>query len=324
MTFSSAPLEVEATPGGDSTLDESVESRPASGRKLLRGFLTDVPAMLSLAYIVLVLLMAVFAPLIVQISGWSPYQFDQSAIDPNMGAIPIGPLGGISAEHWFGVEPGNGRDIFARIVYGAQVSMTVALSATLLTTVLGVVLGMLAGYLGGWVDTVISRVMEFLMAFPALIFMIAILSALPADNRVLLLVVVISLFGWPYLARIVRSQTLSLKEREFVESARASGASSVQIIFREILPNLSSTIIVMATLAVPGYVGTEAGLSFLGVGVVPPTPSWGQMIASAAPWYAVDPMYFLIPGAFLFLLVLSFTTLGDRIRALVGSAEVRA
>lgn len=324
MTFTSTQLEVEATPGGDSTLAESLESRPASGRRLLRAFLTDWRAVLSSAYILLIVLMAVFAPVLTAISGWGPYEFDQTAIDPNMGAIPIGPLGGISSEHWFGVEPGSGRDIFARIVYGARVSMSVALAATLLTTVAGVVMGLLAGYFGGWVDTVISRVMEFLMAFPALIFMIAILSALPADNRVLLLIIVISIFGWPYLARIVRSQTLSLKEREFVEAAKASGASSATIVFREILPNLTGTIIVMSALSVPGYIGTEAGLSFLGVGVVAPTPSWGQMIASATSWYAVDPMYFIIPGTFLFLLVLSFTTLGDRLRVLVGSGEVRS
>src|SRR5699024_6844343 len=154
---------------------------------------------------------------------------------------------------------------------------------------------------GGIVDTLISRLMEFLMAFPALIFMIAVLSALPADNRQVLLVAVISVFGWPYLARIVRGQTLSLKQNEFVEAARASGATGLQIIFKEILPNLAPTIIVMTTLAIPGYVGTEAGLSFLGVGVVPPTPSWGQMIASSVTWYAVDPAYFLIPSVFLFL-----------------------
>ncbi|WP_029150348.1 ABC transporter permease [Microbacterium indicum] len=315
--------QLEAAPAGDSAHTRA-EPPAAPGRRLLRAFVTDVPAMLSTGYIVLMILMAIFAPLIVMLSGWGPYEFDQDSVDPNMGALPYGALGGISAEHWFGVEPGSGRDVFARIVYGARVSLTVALSATVLTTVLGVVFGMVAGYFGGWIDSVISRVMEFLMAFPALIFMIAILSALPADNRVVLLVVVISLFGWPYLARIVRSQTLSLTQREFVESARASGASHGQIIFREILPNLQSTIIVMSTLAVPGYVGTEAGLSFLGVGVVPPTPSWGQMIASATPWYAVDPMYFVIPGAFLFLLVISFTTLGDRVRVIVGSGEVRA
>ncbi|WP_105565665.1 ABC transporter permease [Microbacterium halophytorum] len=321
MTSVSSSLTSAARDDGSSF--EGFEPSSRARGRFGRAFVKDVPAMLSSVFILLMVLMAIFAPLIVKISGWGPYEFDQDAIDPNMGAMPIGPLGGISAEHWFGVEPGNGRDIFARIVYGARVSLTVALSATIITTVLGVVFGMLAGYFGGKVDAFISRVMEFLMAFPALIFMIAILSALPADNRVLLLVLVISLFGWPYLARIVRSQTLTLKEREFVESARASGATNLQIIFREILPNLQSTIVVMSALAVPGYVGTEAGLSFLGVGVVPPTPSWGQMIASAAPYYAVDPMYFVIPGAFLLFLVMSFTTLGDRLRAIAEAGEVR-
>jgi len=322
MTSVSPDLAAASAHGDDSSLAGD-QSSPRAGVRFLRAFVTDMPAMLSALYILLMLLAAIFAPLIVKLSGWGPYEFDQTAIDPNLGALPRGDFGGIGAEHWFGVEPGNGRDIFSRIVYGARVSLTVALSATVLTTVLGVVIGMLAGYFGGKVDAIISRAMEFLMAFPALIFMIAILSALPADNRVVLLIVVISIFGWPYLARIVRSQTLSLKEREFVEAARASGATHVQIIFREILPNLQSTIIVMAALAVPGYVGTEAGLSFLGVGVVPPTPSWGQMIASAAPYYAVDPMYFIIPGLFLFLLVMSFTTLGDRLRAIANAGEVR-
>lgn len=127
------------------------------------------------------------------------------------------------------------------------------------------------------------------MAFPALIFMIAILSALPAGNRSTLLVIVISIFGWPYLARVVRGQTMSLAQREFVEAARASGASNLAIVFREILPNLGPTIIVMTTLAVPGYIGTEAGLSFLGVGVVPPAPSWGQMIAASTSLVPVVP-----------------------------------
>ena len=151
----------------------------------------------------------------------------------------------------------------------------IAISATVLTTLLGVVFGMLAGFYGGWVDQVISRVMDFLMAFPALIFMIAILSSLPSGNRSVLLVVVISVFGWPYLARVVRGQTLTLVNREFVEAARASGASTGALVFKEILPNLRSSLIVMTTLAVPGYIGTEAGLSFLGVGVGPADPVLG-------------------------------------------------
>jgi len=309
VTISSTPLEAAAADPVAATADPR--------RSVVRVLLRDRAAVACLAYIGLVVAMAVFAPLIVRISGWDPYEFDQSAIDPNLGSIPVGSWGGISAEHWLGVEPGSGRDVFARIVYGARSSMLIALSATLLTTGLGVVFGLLAGYFGGRADTLISRVMEFLMAFPALIFMIAMLSALPADDRQFLLVAVISVFGWPYLARIVRAQTLSLKQREFVEAARASGASRSQVVFREVLPNLRATILVMVTMAVPGYIGTEAGLSFLGVGLVPPTPSWGQMIASSVSWYAVVPTYFLVPGVFLALLVLSFMVLGDRVRAAV-------
>lgn len=298
-------------------------SEGARGGRVFRTLRHDVGAMLSLTYIVLIVLMAVFADLIVRVSGWGPLEFDQSAIDPNLGGLPLGSWGGVSSSHWFGVEPGSGRDIFARIVFGARVSMLIALGATVMTTVLGVTFGLLAGYFGGKTDQVVSRVMDFLWAFPALIFMIAVLSALPAGNRTYLLVLVISVFGWPYLARIVRGQAMSVSQREFVEAARASGAPGWRILFGEILPNLRSTIIVMVTLSVPGYIGTEAGLSFLGVGVVPPQPSWGQMIASSVTWYSVDPMYFAVPGMFLFLLVLSFTVFGDRLRSVIDSGEAR-
>lgn len=281
----------------------------------------DKAALLCLAFLLVVVLMAAFAPLITKLSGWGPFEFDSQAIDSALGGVPHGKLGGISGDHWFGVEPQNGRDLFARIVYGARVSITIAISATLLTGVLGVVLGMLVSFYRGWVDQLISRLMDFLMAFPALIFMIAILSSLPAYNRGVLLVVVISAFGWPYLARVIRGQTMTLANREFVEAARASGAKDLAVVFREILPNLRSSIIVMSTLAVPGYIGTEAGLSFLGVGVTPPTASWGQMISSSVSWYSVDPMFFAIPGAFLFLTVLSLTVLGDKIRSVVDAGE---
>ncbi|MFI6781640.1 ABC transporter permease [Micromonospora sp. NPDC050276] len=313
--MSISPTELEAAAASHDAPAVSTDPR----RSVVRILLHDRAAVACLAYIGLVVLMAVFAPLIVRLGGWDPYEFDQRAIDPDLGGVPLGSWGGISTEHWLGVEPGTGRDIFARIVYGARTSMLIALGATLLTTVFGVVFGLLAGYFGGRVDMLISRVMEFLIAFPALIFMIAVLSALPADNRQFLLIVVISVFGWPYLARIVRAQTMSLKEREFAEAARASGASRTRLVFTEILPNLRSTILVMVTMAVPGYIGTEAGLSFLGVGVVPPAPSWGQMISSSVGWYSVVPTYFLVPGVFLALLVLSFMVLGDDVRSAVDS-----
>ena len=294
---------------------------PTSTRRILTKLARDKAALLCVAFLLLVILMAVFAPLITKISGWGPFEFDSAAINSDLGGVPHGALGGISGRHWFGVEPQNGRDLFARIVYGARVSITIALSATVLTGVLGVVFGMLAGFYRGWVDQVISRLMDFLMAFPALIFMIAILSSLPAGNRPVLLVVVISAFGWPYLARVIRGQTMTLANREFVEAARASGAKNGALVFREILPNLRGSIIVMTTLAIPGYIGTEAGLSFLGVGVSPPTASWGQMISSSVSWYSVDPMFFAIPGAFLFLTVLSLTVLGDKIRSVIDAGE---
>ncbi|MEV4110880.1 ABC transporter permease [Nonomuraea sp. NPDC049695] len=296
-------------------------SPATSGRRVAGALLRDRGAVLSTAFLTLIVLMAICAPLISAITGHGPNDFDTAAVNTDLGGVPHGSLGGISADHLLGVEPQNGRDILARIAYGARVSLLIAVSATALTTLLGVVLGMLAGFYQGWVDQAICRVMDFLMAFPALIFMIAILSSLPQGNRSVLLVVVISLFGWPYLARVVRGQTLTLVNREFVEAARASGASTSALVFKEILPNLRSSLIVMTTLAVPGYVGTEAGLSFLGVGVTPPTPSWGQMISGSVGWYAVDPMYFAIPGGFLFLTVLSLTVLGDRLRATLDAGE---
>lgn len=294
---------------------------PTPARRVIATLMKSPTVVVSVCIIVLIALLAVGAPLLAAITGWGPYDFDKSAIDSDLGGIPIGPLGGISAEHWLGVEPGNGRDILVRVAYGAQVSLTIALSATLVTMTLGVVLGMVAGFFGGVADQIISRVMDFLMAFPTLIFMIALLSALPAGNRPALLVVVLSIFGWPYTARVIRGQTMSLRNSEFVEAARASGARPVRIAFREVLPNLRGTIIVLATLAVPGYIGTEAGLSFLGVGVMPPTPSWGQMISTAVGWYAVDPMFFLIPGTFLFLTVFAFTVLGDHLRTALDAGD---
>jgi len=305
-------------------LATSQAAPPTSGRRIAGALRRDRAAVASAAFLGLLCLVALCAPLITALTGWGPYAFDSSAVDTGLGGVPRGSFGGIGSEHLFGVEPQNGRDILARIVHGARVSLLIALSCTLLTGVLGVVLGMLAGFYRGWVDQVISRLMDFLMAFPALIFMIAILSSLPTGNRAVLLVAVISGFGWPYLARVVRGQTMALASREFVEAARASGARDRDLVFREILPNLRGPITVMATLAVPGYIGTEAGLSFLGVGITPPTPSWGQMIANSVSWYQVDPMYFVIPGAFLFLTVLSLTVLGDRLRHAIDEGEAAA
>lgn len=312
MSQPASELAVVTGKGALSSLDGG--SAPSPVKRVVAALRSTPSVVVSVAWIVFIVLLALAAPLLEQITGLGPYSYDETAIDPALGGLPIGSWGGVSAEHLFGVEPGSGRDIFMRIAYGARISLTIAVSATIVTTTLGVVFGMLSGFFGGILDQLISRLMDFLMAFPALIFMIALLSALPAGNRPVLLVIVLSIFAWPYTARIVRGQTMSLRNGEFVESARASGASPARIAFREILPNLRGTIIVLSTLSVPQYIGTEAALSFLGVGVTPPTPSWGQMIAASVPWYAVDPTYFMIPGLFLFFTVLAFTVVGDHLQ----------
>ncbi|GAA2355309.1 ABC transporter permease [Nonomuraea africana] len=283
----------------------------SSARQLARRILSDRAATAGATVIALLVLMAVGAPLITAITGQSPNEFHPEAIDPALGGLPKGSWGGISAEHPLGVEPTTGRDVLARVVWGARVSLLISLLATLLSTALGTVLGLVAGFRGGWADMVIGRLMDLLMSFPSLIFMIALMSVAPDGDRELMLVAVLGLFGWPYIGRIVRGQAMALAGREFVEAARVLGASRRTILFREILPNLTGPILVVATLSIPGYIATEAGLSFLGVGVRPPTPSWGQMIASAVPWYAADPVYFLVPGLFLLATVLAFNLVGD-------------
>jgi peptide/nickel transport system permease protein len=284
--------------------------------------LRDPAAVACLAFLLLVIVMAAAAPLITKITGWGPDTLDPNAINPNLGGEPLGHLGGISLAHPFGVEPTTGRDILARVAYGARTSFLIALSATVITTTAGTVAGMLAGYYRAWPDQAISRLMDFLLAFPALIFMIAILSALPDANRTLMLIAVLSFFGWPYLARVIRGQTMSLAARDFVAAARVSGGRTRHVVFREILPNLRGTIIVVATLSVPYYILTEAALSFLQIGINPPTPSWGDMIYDSMNWYQTDPMYFVIPGGLLVLTLLSLTVFGDRLRRAVDTGDV--
>lgn len=249
---------------------------PLSRRAAVTALLRRPTVVLCLTFLGGLTLLAIFAPLVTKLSGYGPFTFDQGAVDPNLGGLPKGRLGGVSAEHWFGVEPQNGRDLFARVIYGARISLLIALSATVITTVIGVTLGMISGFFGGVADQIVSRLMDFLMAFPSLIFMIAIMSVLPQGNRPLLLIGVLSLFGWPYSSRVIRGQTMSIAKREYIEAATASGASRGTIVFREVLPNLVGTIIVMSTLSVPIFISTEAGLSFLGVGLTPPTASWGR------------------------------------------------
>lgn len=271
----------------------------------------DKVALAGGVVILLLVLIAIFAPLI---ATNDPNAQHIELLDGDLGGVPKGRLSGISGDHILGVEPSNGRDIFSRIVYGARISLLIALSATLLSVAIGAVAGITAGYFGGKIDSAISRVMDVLLAFPVLIFSIALLAVAQDAPRIPLLIIVIGFFGWPYIGRIVRGQTLSLREREFVDAARSLGASNAHIIFRQLLPNLYAPLLVYSTLIIPTNILQEAALSFLGVGVRLPTASWGKMLSDAVNWSSVDPMYMAVPGMAIFITVLSFNLLGDGLR----------
>jgi peptide/nickel transport system permease protein len=270
--------------------------------------------MASLVVILLLAVTAIAAPLIVALTGQDPYTYHNELLDPTTGT-GAGALGGISGEHWFGVEPLTGRDLFSIVVYGTRTSFLIGFAATVAATLAGVLLGASAAYFGGWWDKVITWTSDVLLGFPSLIFMITLGAIAPASiPKPALLIVVIGFFGWPRIARVVRAQTLSVKQRAFVSAARALGAGPWQVFRRQLLPNLLGPIIVVTTVSIPEKIGLEAALSFLGVGVPPPTPSWGRSISSAIDWVGSDPMYLIFPGLALFLATLSFNVLGDGIR----------
>lgn len=283
----------------------------------------DKVALVALGVIGFYILVAAFAPVICSVLGISPYALDGKAL--NDYGLPNGPFGGISKEHWLGVEPGTGRDILARLIYGARVSLFVGIVATLFTTALGMLIGVIAGYKRGRVDAVIGRFMDLTLAFPSFLLIIALTRpftqrleslGVPEGNpaRITYIILVLATFGWVYVARVVRGQTLSLREREFVEAARASGATTGHIIFKQLLPNLWAPIIVIVSLSLPGYVATESTLSFLGLGLMQPAASWGVMLGDSVRYYRADPTYLFIPGVALIILVMAFNLVGDAVR----------
>nr|WP_281217600.1 ABC transporter permease [Microtetraspora fusca] len=281
----------------------------------------DKVAMGGAVVVVLLILIAIFAPVLVGWFGHPPNEFHQEMIDPST-MTPKGGTG-ISGDFLFGVEPLNGRDIFSRVLYGARISLLIAFFATLLSVVIGTVMGVVAGFFGGWVDTLISRAMDAFLAFPLLVFSLALIGvlaqfetslAVKGDTlRILLLIFVIGFFNWPYIGRIIRGQTLSLREREFVDAARSLGARGPYILFREILPNLIAPVLIYATLLIPTNVLFEAALSFLGVGIPAPTATWGGMLSDAVKYYTV-PHFMFFPGMAIFITVLAFNLFGDGLR----------
>ncbi|MFF9866947.1 ABC transporter permease [Streptomyces sp. NPDC013953] len=302
-----------------------VKSKQIEGRSLGQiawtRFKRDKLAVTGGVVVILLILVAVLSRPLQALLGLDPNALQQDLIDPNT-SLPKGSFGGMSLDHPLGVDPKFGRDILARILEGSWVSLVVAFGATVLSNVIGVVLGLMAGYYGGRVDTFISRLMDTFLAFPLLLFAIAISATLQGGAfgleglplHISVLIFVIGFFNWPYMARIVRGQTLALREREFIDASRGMGARGPYILFRELLPNLVGPITVYATLLIPTNIIFEASLSFLGVGIQPPQASWGGMLREAVTFFEVDPQFMLVPGLAIFITVLAFNLLGDGLR----------
>ena len=296
----------------------AIEGR-SLGRIALMRLRRDKLAMAGGVIVILLILLAIFGPFFVQ----NPDTYHANLINPTF-SRPNGPFGGISFAHPLGVEPVTGRDMLSRTVIGARYSLLIGFLATALAVIIGAVMGVVAGYFGGWVDSVIARLMDIFLAFPLLVFAIALVDVIPGSAfglsgntlRTFLLIFIIGFFAWPYMGRIIRGQTLSLREREFVDAARSLGARGPYIMFRELLPNLVGPILVYSTLLIPTNILFEAALDYLGVGLIPPTPSWGQMLSNAVTqsFYQVDPMYMIIPGVAIFITIISFNLFGDGLR----------
>jgi ABC-type dipeptide/oligopeptide/nickel transport system permease subunit len=307
------------------TAGEGVRTRGKSPTAIaLTRLRKDKVAMVCAAVVVVFVLIAVFAPLLAKIEGQDPTTLHQDLVD-EYGFPIIGP----NSEHWFGVEPRLGRDLFARFVYGARPSLIVATSATVISTVIGVVVGLMTGFLGGWIDRVLSWVIDFVLSLPYLLVAIAVPAVLlavfvgaaegadpnqVATVRFYSLIMVLSFLGWASLARLIRGEVLSLREREFIAAARVLGVPTRRVLFKELLPNLVAPIVISVSLALPTYIVAEAGLTFLGVGLTEPTPSWGVTIAAAQNYYRADPLYLWIPVLAITILVLSLSLLGDSVR----------
>lgn len=279
-------------------LDE-VKERPADNNRALKRFLKHRIAIVTLILLILISFVSLSAPL------FARYEYDEI----NLRDGGIGP----TSEHWFGTDR-VGRDIWSRTLYGGRVSLAVGVGATLIATSIGTVLGAISGYYRGWVDTFIMRLTDTVMAFPSIVIMLTLAALLP--RSLWNIVLIIGGLSWPPVARLVRAQFMSVRESEFVQAARCLGASDRAIIFRHIMPNVFAPLVALITFSVGSAILTEAGLSFLGLGVPPPTPSWGNMLESARnldilqnlPWIWIPPVVMTV------LTVLCVNFIGDGIR----------
>ena len=298
----------------------AVEVRTIEGRSPLRlafaRLRRDPVAIASAATILVLVAVALAAPLIAHLVGHDPTtQYRDTGITPS--GLPVGP----NRHFLFGTD-NLGRDVFIRVVYGTRISLLVGVLSTVIAVALGVVIGVTAGYFQGATDTILARFMDVVLSFPFLLFAIALVSV--AGPSITVSVLIIAFFSWAAVGRIVRGQTLSIREREYVEAARSLGAGDLRIMVVDVLPNLVAPVIVYTTLLIPTAIVFEATLSFLGMGVVPPTPTWGNMLSDSLQYYQVAWWFVLFPGLALLITTLAFNLLGDGVRdALDPSTERR-
>jgi peptide/nickel transport system permease protein len=286
----------------------------------------DKVTMTALVFTILFVIVAATSPLMVTL-GWIDPNSNHSELVQGLGSMPEGTLGGISGSHWLGVEPGTGRDVLSRIVTGMTTSLTVALFATLFAIVVGTILGIVSGFALGRTDWWISRGLDLVLSFPSTVMLLSLSPVLVSriahvmgvgdtDNKakITFIALILGVFGFPFFARIIRGQVMSLREREFIEAARSLGAGSGRIYFKELLPHLWAPILVYTTLILPANIAAEASLGFLGVSVTPPTASLGAILNDSVTYARTDPAFFLFPGLTVFFIVLALNLLGDGLR----------
>jgi peptide/nickel transport system permease protein len=296
----------------------------SAGRLFWERFREDKAALFGAIVIIsLIVIAAVGGPLAAWVTGHPSLTAYPQTMEDSFG-IPKGP----NSQFWFGAD-GAGRDLFVRTLYGARTSLMVGVAASLIAVSIGIVVGMTAGYFGGWADMALSRIGDVMLSLPTLLLAIGIVAACTLQGclggviqpGIRVVIGVIALFTWPYIARIVRGFTLSIREKEFVEASRSLGAGNGRIIFREILPNLIGPIIVYTTLLIPQNILFEASLSYLGLGVPPDVASWGGLLNDAQYYYDTAWWLMLFPGLFLVMTTLAFNLLGDGLR---DALDVRA
>jgi len=320
-----SPTETERrSEGGEVAVVEAPAAKSPTRLAIAR-FRKDKLSMAAFIVVAILAIGAILAPVLVKLGVLDYSTLHQNLTDPSNGGGPIQAHGGISGSHPLGVVPGTGWDVLSRLWLGVAFSIGICLCATIVSVVLGTVLGIIGGYSRGMLDAVIGRLVDLTLSFPQTLMLLALSAPIVAffNNKLhlhgnlanaLYIIVVLGFFGWPSVARLVRGQVLSIREREFIDAARSLGASNSRIYFREILPNVWAPLLVVSTLLLPSYVSAEAALSYLGVGVQAPLPTLGNVLSDATAWIDGDPLYFWIPAIVISVVVVSFNLLGDGLR----------